>query len=84
MQEPAGAWLWEAQACRGNSVAADSSPDICRNQRVHGFGKRSLPRKIILIRHAESVGNVDPVAYGTIPDSEIPLVRHHTRLNSRT
>jgi len=42
---------------------------------VHGFGKRSLPRKIILIRHAESVGNVDPVAYATIPDSEIPLVR---------
>lgn len=38
--------------------------------------RRSLPRQIILIRHAESLGNVAPEAYAHTPDSEIPLVRH--------
>lgn len=44
---------------------------------------RILPEKIILVRHAESEGNVDNKAYTYIPDSQVPLVglrqaRQHT------
>ncbi|PNH12379.1 Broad-range acid phosphatase DET1 [Tetrabaena socialis] len=34
---------------------------------------RVLPDKIILVRHAESEGNVDNIAYTYIPDSQVPL-----------
>lgn len=34
-----------------------------------------LPRKIILVRHAESEGNVDNFAYTYVPDMKVPLVR---------
>ncbi|KAG1664180.1 hypothetical protein FOA52_011356 [Chlamydomonas sp. UWO 241] len=34
---------------------------------------RVLPDRIILVRHAESAGNVDDEAYTYIPDSQIPL-----------
>jgi len=40
-----------------------------------GTPTRSLPRKIILIRHAQSQGNVDAAEYAKTPDSEVPLVR---------
>ncbi|PNW85350.1 hypothetical protein CHLRE_03g182300v5 [Chlamydomonas reinhardtii] len=34
---------------------------------------RVLPERIILVRHAESEGNVDNKAYSYIPDSQVPL-----------
>ncbi|KAL6759865.1 histidine phosphatase superfamily [Haematococcus lacustris] len=34
---------------------------------------RVLPDRIILVRHAESEGNVDNLAYSYIPDSQVPL-----------
>ena len=34
-----------------------------------------LPPKIILVRHAESEGNVDNFAYTYVPDPQVPLVR---------
>eukprot|EP00883_Tetradesmus_obliquus_P014502 jgi/Sobl393_1/7569/SZX72697.1 len=34
---------------------------------------RALPDKIILVRHAESQGNVDARIYSTTPDYEVPL-----------
>ena len=33
------------------------------------------PRRIILIRHGESLGNIDEVAYTTTPDWKIPLTQ---------
>lgn len=36
---------------------------------------RTLPIRIVLIRHAESEGNVDNIAYTYLPDSRVPLVR---------
>ena len=36
---------------------------------------RVLPPKIILVRHAESEGNVDNFAYTYVPDPQVPLVR---------
>jgi bisphosphoglycerate-dependent phosphoglycerate mutase len=32
-----------------------------------------LPRRIILVRHAESLGNRDPTAYTALPDPKVPL-----------
>ncbi|KAK9805474.1 hypothetical protein WJX72_000323 [[Myrmecia] bisecta] len=37
---------------------------------------RVLPRKIILVRHAESEGNLDNFAYTYVPDPQIPLTHH--------
>lgn len=34
---------------------------------------RILPRRIILVRHAESEGNVDNAAYTYLPDPQVPL-----------
>ena len=34
---------------------------------------RVLPRRIILVRHAESEGNVDNAAYTYLPDPQVPL-----------
>jgi broad specificity phosphatase PhoE len=34
---------------------------------------RILPRRIIIIRHAESEGNVDSRAYSYLPDPQVPL-----------
>ncbi|WOL16478.1 hypothetical protein Cni_G25265 [Canna indica] len=35
--------------------------------------QRSLPKRIILVRHGESQGNLDMTAYTTTPDYRIPL-----------
>jgi hypothetical protein len=35
---------------------------------------RVLPDRIILVRHAESEGNVNNEAYTYTPDSQVPLV----------
>ncbi|KAJ4969570.1 hypothetical protein NE237_016271 [Protea cynaroides] len=35
-----------------------------------------LPKRIILVRHGESQGNLDDTAYTTTPDSQIPLTTH--------
>ena len=32
-----------------------------------------LPKRIVLFRHGESLGNIDPTAYTRIPDAKIPL-----------
>ena len=32
-----------------------------------------LPRRIFLVRHAESEGNVDNIAYTYLPDPRVPL-----------
>ncbi|KAL0397337.1 UNVERIFIED_CONTAM: Phosphoglycerate mutase-like protein AT74H [Sesamum calycinum] len=34
---------------------------------------RVLPKRIILVRHGESAGNIDGTAYTTTPDNKIPL-----------
>ena len=38
-----------------------------------------LPKRIILLRHGESLGNVDETAYANIPDWKIPLTRRGER-----
>ncbi|XP_043710515.1 phosphoglycerate mutase-like protein AT74 [Telopea speciosissima] len=35
-----------------------------------------LPKRIILVRHGESQGNLDDTAYTTTPDNQIPLTSH--------
>ena len=38
-----------------------------------GTDKKMLPKRIILMRHGESAGNIDQGAYATTPDHKIPL-----------
>ncbi|MQL84331.1 hypothetical protein Taro_016825 [Colocasia esculenta] len=38
-----------------------------------GHSQRCLPKRIILVRHGESQGNLDTAAYTTTPDYRIPL-----------
>ena len=35
-----------------------------------------MPAKIILVRHAESEGNINNLAYTFTPDPQVPLVSH--------
>uniref|UniRef100_A0A2P2Q3Z7 Uncharacterized protein MANES_08G123700 n=1 Tax=Rhizophora mucronata TaxID=61149 RepID=A0A2P2Q3Z7_RHIMU len=44
-----------------------------QNQQKHG--PRCLPKRIILVRHGESQGNLDTAAYTTTPDNKIPLTQ---------
>ncbi|KAJ7973394.1 Phosphoglycerate mutase family protein [Quillaja saponaria] len=39
----------------------------------HPHRRAILPKRIILVRHGESQGNLDTSAYSTIPDNKIPL-----------
>jgi len=41
--------------------------------------KYLLPKRIILIRHGESLGNIDDTAYASIPDWKIPMTRRGER-----
>ena len=41
---------------------------------------RILPRRIILVRHAESEGNIDNFAYTYVPDPQVPLVSPYQSL----
>ena len=44
--------------------------------------KYLLPKRIILLRHGESLGNIDDTAYANIPDWKIPLTRRCVVINS--
>src|SRR5688572_6545354 len=44
---------------------------LVRQQRL--VLKRHLPRRIYIIRHGESIGNVDEKAYAKVPDNKIEL-----------
>ncbi|VAH02038.1 unnamed protein product [Triticum turgidum subsp. durum] len=47
---------------------------FCEMSRQHAAGcARRLPKRIILVRHGESQGNLDMSAYSTTPDYRIPL-----------
>ncbi|CAK9174689.1 unnamed protein product [Ilex paraguariensis] len=41
----------------------------------HSKHRRYLPKRIILVRHGESQGNLDKEAYATTPDNKIPLTQ---------
>ena len=54
--------------------AFNSAPvTMCRGATPQDY--RVLPRRIVLVRHAESEGNIDNFAYTYVPDPQVPLVR---------
>ncbi|KAM3400685.1 hypothetical protein ACQJBY_005500 [Aegilops geniculata] len=62
----------EAVASPGG-CGKESCP-FCEMSRQHAAGcARRLPKRIILVRHGESQGNLDMSAYSTTPDYRIPL-----------
>ncbi|RWW47265.1 hypothetical protein BHE74_00046757 [Ensete ventricosum] len=44
-----------------------------KGEQMEKSSHRSLPKRIILVRHGESQGNLDMAAYTTTPDYRIPL-----------
>ena len=52
------------------AVENHKSPYHYHNRGSHN---RKFPKRIILIRHGQSLGNVDETAYCSIPDWKIPL-----------
>ncbi|KAJ6816622.1 phosphoglycerate mutase-like protein AT74H [Iris pallida] len=63
------AGLHEESASRSEErMAMLTKLDIC--------AKRKLPKRIIVMRHGESQGNLDMSAYTTTPDYRIPLTSH--------
>ena len=66
-----------------NPTTSSSPSD--RDEKVHASTIRQtksfpviaprFPKRIILLRHGESLGNVDESLYGEIPDWKIPLTR---------
>jgi hypothetical protein len=52
-----------------DSIVSTGSTTVRKNSNI----SLNLPKRVILIRHAESLGNIDPSAYGHTPDWEIPL-----------
>ena len=58
-----------------NSTTDVSSDAKRSSYRYHnkGSNNRKFPKRILLIRHGQSLGNVDETAYCTIPDWKIPL-----------
>ena len=64
-------------APNGEGMAHESDPEIrddipVRPPRAPGAQPRR-PRRIILMRHGQSVGNVDDQIYSTTPDWKVPL-----------
>lgn len=47
--------------------------DQNNHQSCSGSNHKQLPKRIILIRHGESEGNLDTATYTTTPDNKIPL-----------
>lgn len=55
------------------------APTVCRRRPGPRRGAtprdfRLLPRRIVLVRHAQSEGNVDNFQYTYVPDPKVPLV----------
>jgi broad specificity phosphatase PhoE len=46
------------------------------NRRIRAeYNARIMPEKLVLIRHGQSMGNVNEVLYSTTPDNAMPLTR---------
>lgn len=68
-------WESAVEASKQAAEAARAAAEAAHLAREAAIGERTakLPRRILLIRHAESVGNVDESVYEWHPDPEIPL-----------
>jgi len=61
---------------RDGILAGDSEDEMRLEEmfrKLDSCPKRKLPKRIILVRHGESQGNLDMSAYTTTPDYRIPL-----------
>lgn len=43
------------------------------SRRSHRHRKRTMPKRLILVRHGESQGNIDPSLYTRVPDNALHL-----------
>ena len=65
------------QRCHRHPHALTSAPVTRKpkpgNRRTDLQSYLRLPHRLVLVRHGESLGNVDDTAYTRIPDPQIPL-----------
>lgn len=55
-----------------------SLSDVVRRQnRVarSSYNRRIMPNRVIMVRHGQSIGNIDEKLYSTIPDNAMPLTK---------
>lgn len=70
-----------SRSIKSGTTSTSSSPILTSSQRLfsnHGFVNR-LPKRILLIRHGESLGNFDETTYTHMPDWTIPLTTEGIR-----
>jgi hypothetical protein len=68
--------LFSSTSENGEDCDNDSSSTSSQQKpKQRHKAKYLLPKRIILIRHGESLGNIDDTAYATIPDWKIPMTR---------
>ena len=52
----------------------ESPPPVISNCSVRAlYNARIMPEKLVMIRHGQSMGNIDELLYSTIPDNAMPL-----------
>jgi hypothetical protein len=78
---PYAAAIGQTSTTSSSSSVTSSSDDACPvvvpGQKQGGCMTldefRALPNHIVLVRHAQSMGNLDATTYSQIPDYEVPL-----------
>jgi hypothetical protein len=61
--------------CDNDPSSTSSQQQEQQQPKQRQKAKYLLPKRIILLRHGESLGNIDDTAYATIPDWKIPMTR---------
>jgi hypothetical protein len=59
-----------------HAAALLSGPDPSCDSTAPASLPQRLPDRLVLVRHAESAGNLDATRYSETPDYEIPLSAH--------
>ena len=67
----------DQRSTTNDSGSSNANTGVLKKPKYH------LPKRIILLRHGESLGNIDETAYASIPDWKIPLTRRGERQAQR-
>jgi broad specificity phosphatase PhoE len=65
----------EERTKRANAVAVPPTLEVYNRKLRAEYNARIMPHKLVLIRHGQSMGNINEVLYSTTPDNAMPLTR---------
>jgi hypothetical protein len=64
----------EGQSSQPTANVVESPPPVISHCTVRArYNARIMPEKLIMIRHGQSMGNINELLYSTIPDNAMPL-----------